>query len=56
MAHIIEAAQLTQIISSTDEVDMQLNPPTPRPDTRGIAHTTTTHRRQMPQMGGQHPS
>ena len=37
MAHIIEAAQLTQIISSTDEVDMQPNPPTPRPDTRGIA-------------------
>ena len=37
MAHIIEAAQLTHPTSSTDEVDMQPNPSTPRPDTHDIA-------------------
>ena len=36
MAHIIDAAQLTHPIS-TDEVDMQPNPATPRPDTHDIA-------------------
>ena len=37
MAHIIETAQLTHSISSTEDADMQPNPATPRPDTHDIA-------------------
>ena len=37
VAHIVETAQLTQPISSSDEVVMQPNPATSRPDTHDIA-------------------
>ena len=37
MAHIVETAQLTQPFSSSDEVVMQPNPATSRPDTDDIA-------------------
>ena len=37
VAHIIDAAQLTHPISSAENVDMQPNPTTPRPDTHDIA-------------------
>ena len=37
MAHFIEAAQPTHLVSSTEDADMQLSPATPRPDAHGIA-------------------
>ena len=37
MAHIIDAAQLTHPISSTEDADMQPNAATSRPDTHDIA-------------------
>ena len=33
MAHIVDTAQPTHFISSTEDADMQPNPATPRPDT-----------------------
>ena len=40
MAHIVEAAQPTHLISSTEDADVQLSPDTPRSD----AHITTPRR------------
>ena len=43
MAHLFDAAQLTHPISSAEDVDMQPNPATPRPD----MHDITTPRRSI---------